>query len=421
MADMLDLLKAGAMLFSRDPARTFALVDKMKEDQANRQALQGAFGPAQSNGITWDGPRGAPSGNFQLMADQQGPVAPGAGLPRLPLRGFSPGLQDQGTADLRQKLMAAPMFQELMAKQAFAKPEEFDLAPGAQRFRMGPGGPVQIAAAPFAPKTQEPTQLLKLQTELAAMPPDDPRRKSWENAIAKETTREDNSETWTTLSPADATALGLPAGNYQRSNKGSIKTITTPQQERIPQGFRLAKNGIDMEYVPGGPADPNTQTPTQKGQLGKIEADSTTLLGSLDNLESAIKNAADGDFTSAYLGGVGKGGQRLKGAWTSAALMAKGQGLYELGVLSGPDMEVITGALKDPGSTSGQFANKDAYLEGITQVRKLVKDRVDAYRKNFGQNRSPDVASPADKNNAGGGVVQWTRDANGRPVPVPAR
>lgn len=260
-----------------------------------------------------------------------------------------------------------------------------------------------IADNPETPKTPEDPEFLRILTAYQGMKDDNPNKAFVKNWLEKNS--RDSTETWTPMSPDQVAAAGLPSGNYKRSSTGNIQSITTPQQERIPQGFRMASNGKDLEFIPGGPADPNMQSPAQKAQLGKIEADSGVLSKTLDNYKTAVKDASWDDFKSAAVGGLTKGGQRLKGAWTNAALMAKGQGLYELGVLSGPDMEVITGALKDPGSVMGQFASKDAYLEGIDQITKLINTRVAEYRQNLGS-PSQRAAPPPANSTAGWSIVR---------------
>lgn len=152
MADMLDLLKAGALLFGRDPVRTFAAVDALREQQQNRSALKNAFGPDQSDGITWNGPRGMPSGNFQLMQDQQGPTQPGmAQFPPLPQRGFSPDLQQSGQSEIMSRLMQAPEMQKLVGtsiiNNQFAPPTAHDVPEGGSlvftdRFGRPVGSPI---------------------------------------------------------------------------------------------------------------------------------------------------------------------------------------------------------------------------------------------------------------------------------------
>lgn len=368
--------------------QTMAGVRQYNDEKKTKDFLGGLFptGPMQSNGIQW---------NTAARAEPGSAFSPDSGV--------SPELQKAIQNPILQKMLTVPSFREKMGGAVLS-----DILPQAPEYTVGAPGSSVIKKVPG----QAPSIALTLPDKAA--PPNIQSIFDKDGRETKVIVQQDGSykpiggakandeETWSVMTPDQVTAAGLPEGNYKRSNRGNVQTVTTPQQERIPQGFRLKSGGSgDLEFIPGGPSDPNMQSPTQKQQLGKIEADSNVLLSSLDNFGKAIDEAQTGDFASAAAGGLGPGGQRLKGAWTSAALMAKGQGLYELGVLSGPDMEVIKGALKDPGSGGGQIANKGAYKEGIQQVRDLVNTRLNEYRKNLG---SPaQRAAPTVK---GGGSVQ---------------
>lgn len=135
--DLYDLMKAGSLIFSRDPARSMAMVDALKEDResktrANRIREQ-IYGPDQSDGITWNGPRQMASGNVTALMEQQGPLPkppadlagklfqPGA-LPSIPKQGFVPELRESAMDERKQDLMALPEYQRMAEKQMFAPP-----------------------------------------------------------------------------------------------------------------------------------------------------------------------------------------------------------------------------------------------------------------------------------------------------------
>jgi hypothetical protein len=71
-------------------------------------------------------------------------------------------------------------------------------------------------------------------------------------------------------------------------------------------------------------------------------------------------------------------------AYNVAALLAKGEALFNLGVLNGPDLEVIRRTLPDPSTFKGASADKAAIDEAVGQVSALLKARLAAKEKQIG-------------------------------------
>lgn len=176
-------------------------------------------------------------------------------------------------------------------------------------------------------------------------------------------------EQWTQLTAAQAAAAGLPAGGvYERSSRGQTRAVLPPTKETGPGRMKLAA------------------AETGAGQL----------IGALDTFEKNIKDASTLDFNDALAGGKTQGGQRLISSWTNAALLAKGEQLYNLGVLSGPDLEIIQKNLKDPSTWGGRIASKGAFIEGISQARKIVQDGLSRARTQYGNEPAPGDGGTAD-------------------------
>ena len=153
---------------------------------------------------------------------------------------------------------------ELFAANLVPKPQEaFTLPAGAVRF--GPDGK-QIAAAPM--KEQNQSNLARLLAERDNIPPNDPRRHAYDNAIRKE------SETAKQISP----------------------TIVMPRQDaglKAPAGFRFTPDG-NLERIPGGPADLKAEADLQKKAAGVGDVD--VALGTLRDAYSRLESG--GGITS---------------------------------------------------------------------------------------------------------------------------
>ena len=71
-------------------------------------------------------------------------------------------------------------------------------------------------------------------------------------------------------------------------------------------------------------------------------------------------------------------------AYSNAALLAKGDVLYQLGVLNGPDLTILQKTLADPSTLRGQAAGAGAAKAAAESVRRLIQDRINAARQQQG-------------------------------------
>ena len=70
-------------------------------------------------------------------------------------------------------------------------------------------------------------------------------------------------------------------------------------------------------------------------------------------------------------------------AYNNAALLAKGEQLFNLGVLNGPDLDIIRRTLPDPSTVAGQVSGPRAAREAVRRVTSLIQDRIDAFHGQY--------------------------------------
>lgn len=134
--------------------------------------------------------------------------------------------------------------------------------------------------------------------------------------------------------------------------------------------------------------------PGSLAEIRKLETQASSLISSLDDFAATAKRAGPGEMLKTALGQP----TDLRSAWTNAALQAKGEALYNLGVLSGPDMSVIRGALADPSTFWGATASNDTIDKQVSRIKRLLETRIDQARRSYGGGMSPSGsagASPA--------------------------
>jgi hypothetical protein len=166
---------------------------------------------------------------------------------------------------------------------------------------------------------------------------------------------------------------------------------TTPQTPGAvpPQGAASAPTAPGAPQTANASVIPGTSTVPQKEavDLRKFEAEADAMLSALDTFDSTIAGATQVDFLDALAGGFTEGGRRLSTDWANAALLSKAESLYNLGVLNGPDLDIIRNTLTDPSTIKGQFTSIDAYKTATKSIRKLITDRINTKRS--GMNLAP--------------------------------
>ena len=129
---------------------------------------------------------------------------------------------------------------------------------------------------------------------------------------------------------------------------------------------------------------PGTQTSTisagDRSTLRKAETEATGIMHSLDAYEKKLGSSGTVEKGASALGFP----TQLNTTFNAAALMAKGEALFGLGVLNGPDLDIIRRTIADPGTVKGAMASNEVVKSQIKTVKDLIQARLDAYRKNFG-------------------------------------
>ena len=122
-----------------------------------------------------------------------------------------------------------------------------------------------------------------------------------------------------------------------------------------------------------------TLAPGDLTQYRKITEQAGTLTAALDDFAKASRNASLGERVATVAGAS----TDLHSAWTNSAMLAKGEALYQLGVLSGPDMQVIRGALADPSTFMGSLASNDTIDKQVARIKRILNTRLEQARESY--------------------------------------
>jgi hypothetical protein len=157
--------------------------------------------------------------------------------------------------------------------------------------------------------------------------------------------------------------------------------MTAPAAATVPA---QAAPGNDAAAVgPDGRTrvDPATQpTAGDRTRLRQLEVEAQGVLDAFQAFRDARRNAGlvERGFTAAGIP------TPLATAWTNAALLAKGEALFNLGVLNGPDLQIIQRAISDPSTMRGFFTGEATANAQITQIENLIRSRLESARRQYG-------------------------------------
>jgi hypothetical protein len=208
---------------------------------------------------------------------------------------------------------------------------------------------------------------------------------------------------WASQPTNPSAAMPAPtAPNQMGGNAGALPFMPSVTGNRVgptvqnaqgfPQQPAPSAPGTETMRVPGATITTNPGTglsAADRSKLRDIRANAESIRGALTRFRDVVKETGIIDRTSAATGGLTEGGRKLNSAWTNAAIMSKAEALFHLGVLNGPDLEVIQGTLPNPSTAAGAVASDDAYNVAIDEVLRLIDGKVAAYERQFSGTGDP--------------------------------
>lgn len=168
-----------------------------------------------------------------------------------------------------------------------------------------------------------------------------------------------------------------------QKTQAEIDKLKADTKKSLAEAGKVRSDGAPGEAVQGfsvaGGARPTKDDAKILKQAAQYQAVIDTSLGKLEEL---VKTHGTESF--------GERSDEMSKLARDAQLNAKE--LYNLGVLSGPDLELMETIIQDPGSSSTIFKwnSGDRALKSITQAKGIIKGRVDGIAQTRGFSRSDD-------------------------------
>ncbi len=160
------------------------------------------------------------------------------------------------------------------------------------------------------------------------------------------------------------------------------------QQGAVP----IPGTGVAAAPPPGpAPVDPNAPrvlgsrpndgpSATDRTRLRTIEVEADGIRSALDSFREVRRNASLAERAQSAAGMP----TALTTAWSNTALLAKGEALYNLGVLNGPDLTIIQRTLSDPATVRGFLTGQDTAEAQIRAIETLLEQRLRTARVQYG-------------------------------------
>lgn len=262
-----------------------------------------------------------------------------------------------------QALMGKSPMQALQFQAAIQK-DNTPIKLGANERLLSPDGQREIV--PAMPDPGKQSSIGQLIAEMNALPPNDPRRAIYQQAIQKASTHQ----------PAVSVSYGQPVAGVDATGN--------------PVFFQPAKGGGAPAIVPGVKPAPQNRDTKLPAELQRMQIAGDAMGNLLNDYEKLLEKNNPRDPMVQANPAIRADMQSLK-----RNLELQFKELQALGALAGPDIEIMRQALSDPFSLQGAYYGRDGLKAQIRQARTLLKNRSDAVMRSQGK---PDAAPKAEDN-----------------------
>jgi len=181
-----------------------------------------------------------------------------------------------------------------------------------------------------------------------------------------------------TQSPDSVAATGVQYARLAEDKRhhGAVEANSAAAlaSGKAPAGYRFAADGTSLEVIPGGPAD---------GKADKLGEGAKKQITGIDSLGSAIDDYVKdlGDWSRLKLANPNA---RAAMGTKYNNMMLQAKEAYNLGVLNGPDYQILQSVIADPTNPKNILLSPDA-MAGQAKTLKDLMTKTRAAVKNQGR------------------------------------
>lgn len=182
----------------------------------------------------------------------------------------------------------------------------------------------------------------------------------------------------TTIKP-DMSMFRQPVRSQAPAAPAAPAPTAPPTQAAQAPGLMTPPAAPTTAGLPG-PEITTTPGAAPRKEYNKSVEGASTIVGALLDFRDTRKKSSLMDKGKSAFGGT----TPLNTSYNIAALMAKGEELFQLGVLNGPDLEIIQKTLPDPSTFKGAAANDADTDVAVDKVIDIIQSRLSAKTKQMG-------------------------------------
>lgn len=169
-----------------------------------------------------------------------------------------------------------------------------------------------------------------------------------------------------TIQPMDLSAVRKPAGVAAApAPAGGGTTTALPGGGTVTVGDAVAPKGPSAKEI---------------SDLRTARTEAQTIITALEDFRKEFTNADPVTRGKSALGMT----TGLNTAYNVSALLAKGEALFNLGVLNGPDLDIIRRTLPDPSTLKGAGTNPNDMSAAVDKVINILNTRLSSKEKQLG-------------------------------------
>lgn len=158
-------------------------------------------------------------------------------------------------------------------------------------------------------------------------------------------------------------------------------------QQPAPQGYTTPGG----QTVTVGPSvAPKGPSPTEMAKVREMEAEGNSIITALEDFKKEFKAAGVLDRAKSMTGA----NTPLNTSFNAAALLAKGEALFNLGVLNGPDLDIIRRTIVDPSTLKSGLVSDADMEKSVGKIVDLIKTRLAEAKKAKGIGDTPAAGAP---------------------------
>lgn len=191
-----------------------------------------------------------------------------------------------------------------------------------------------------------------------------------------------------TIQPMDLSAVRRPSGSAPppQAGGGAMPPVDTQSPGSAPSP--AAPGGGATTVLPGGgtvtvgePVAPKGPSGTEMAKLRAARSEVQKITDAAEKFREEWKKASVAEKARAMMGGT----TPLNSAYNNFALLLKGESGYNLGVLNGPDLEIIRRAIPDPSTLRGNISTLDSDMNSaVDQVKTMLRGGIQAQEEQLG-------------------------------------